>query len=101
MELFNNYRANSSPSLKGGASLASEQERSFGEIHYQGMDPLVRLKIKGVSNHELRCVLLGLWRRLDADDRADFIQELTHYCGRPDEELPPLAQAIAFGETDE
>lgn len=72
----------------------------MSEIHYQGMDPLVRLKIKGIGNHELRCVLLGLWRRLDEPDRIDFIQELTHYLERPDEELPLLSRAIAFGETD-
>lgn len=72
----------------------------MGQIIYEWLGPLCRLKIQCVSNHELRCVLLGLWRRLDLEDRADFIQEIKHYAIRPDEELPPLAQVIAFGDLE-
>jgi hypothetical protein len=60
----------------------------------------MHLRIKGMNNHELRCLILGLWARLDEDDQQDHIAELNHYSGRPLEEMPPLSQAIAAGEME-
>lgn len=68
------------------------------ELHYAREGDYVHVKTVGLTNHELRCVLLGFWLRLNAEDRADFIDELRHYLTRPAEELPPLTRSVAFGE---
>lgn len=64
---------------------------------YERRDDLVRLKLEDMTNHEIREVMVGLWSRLDADDRADHILELTHYLTDPDSYLSPVAKAIATG----
>lgn len=72
----------------------------------------VRMTLRGLTNHELREVLVGLWATLDDDDRADHVDELTHYRDAladpdryPDRFLSPLAEAIrravAARSTDE
>ena len=65
---------------------------------YQRQGDHVRVKLDGMTNHELRTVLIGLWLRLDAEDAADFVKEIIHYADDPDSVLPPLARAIAIGE---
>lgn len=70
------------------------------EILYQ-FDPLtgrLRLRLRGLTNHEIRCVMLGLWRRLEREDQEDFISEMQWYLDRPDSELPPVSQVVAHGE---
>jgi len=39
----------------------------------------MRLTIRGMNNHEIREILVGLWARLDREDRADHTAELQHY----------------------
>jgi hypothetical protein len=69
----------------------------MAELRYHRTGQLVELKVKGMSNHEIRTVLLGLWKRLDEDDQVDFIKELQHY-RLPESELPALAQALTEAE---
>jgi len=66
------------------------------ELHYTRhgeLSDVVRLRVKGMTNHELRTLILGLWVVLDAHDRADMISELQHYAIDPSG-LPALARAI-------
>ena len=63
-------------------------------LSYTRDEDLVHVRIKNMTNHELREVLVGLWCRLDADDRADHIRELEHYHTDPDAFLSKIAAAI-------
>lgn len=70
-------------------------------------DLSLRLKIKNSNNHLLRNVLIGLWARLDAADRRDFMVELEHYAplletpaDYPGRHLPGISALIAGGERD-
>lgn len=49
---------------------------------------------KGMTNHELREVLVGLWATLEDDDKVDHIKELTHYQFDAGSFLSPLASSI-------
>lgn len=66
-------------------------------LHYTRDGARVRLQCEGLTNHEIREVLIGVWSRLDADDQADHIRELQHYLGDESAFLSPLARAIADG----
>lgn len=48
-------------------------------MRYQREHLTLRLTLRGLSNHEIREILVGLWARLDKDDQADHIAELQHY----------------------
>lgn len=48
-------------------------------IRYDRQGSYLRITLTGVTNHELREVLCGLWARLDPDDRRDHIEMLRHY----------------------
>lgn len=67
-------------------------------IRYERADDFLRLTLRNVTNHELREVLIGLWCRLDADDRADHINSLNHYHTDPDAYLSPIARALKEGK---
>ena len=47
-----------------------------------------------MTNHEIRTLMIGLWARLDAADRDDFVAEITHYHSDPAAYLPVIALAI-------
>jgi hypothetical protein len=70
-------------------------------IRYEREDDLVRFTLENTTNHELREILVGLWCRLGDDDRADHIQELTHYRSDPDAWLSPVATAVGRAEEHE
>jgi hypothetical protein len=72
----------------------------MSELNYSYDGQLMHLRLKGLNNHELRCLILGLWARLDAADRRDHLDELKHYLTRPFEEMPPLSQAVALGDQE-
>ncbi len=71
----------------------------------QYADPLVvsvelagnhlHVRFRGVNNHALRDVLVGLWLGLPPDDRADHVRELQAYLD-PDETPPQLSQMIGY-----
>ena len=65
------------------------------EILYQRTGAVLRLRMKDLTNHEIREVLVGLWSRLDKDDQEDHIKELEHYLHDPQARLSPLAASIA------
>lgn len=48
-------------------------------IRYDRRGDLIRVTLTSLTNHELREVLIGLWARLDAADRAAHINELLYY----------------------
>lgn len=66
-------------------------------IRYERQGDLVRLTLKNVTNHELREVLIGLWCRLNAEDRTDHQIALYHYSKIADAYLSPVAAAIKIG----
>lgn len=68
-------------------------------LRYERTGNLVRLTLRGLTNHELREVLLGLWCRLDVADRVDHIEGLTHYATDPDAWISPVASAVKQGDT--
>jgi len=78
---------------------ADEEEDLVPEIRYHRMGDLIELKIKGMTNHEIRTVILGLWLRLDRADRVDFIGELQHYL-TPGSTLPELARIIGEAKVE-
>jgi glycine cleavage system regulatory protein len=63
-------------------------------LRYEREHDLIRLTITNMSNHELREVILGLWCRLDEDDRADHIIGMTHYFKDPEAWLSVVAAAL-------
>lgn len=70
------------------------------ELRYAREGGMVRLKLKGLNNHELREVLVGLWSRLDRADQEDHIRELHHYL-EPGSWLSPIARVIANPEHED
>jgi len=70
------------------------------ELRYRRQGNLIRFTTEGLTDHEIRTVLLGFWARLEAADRADHVRELQHYLEGWDDPavfLPPLAAAIRDG----
>ncbi len=60
---------------------------------YERTVDTLRLKMTGMTNHELREILVGCWASLDEEDRADHIRELEHY-SQPGSTLSDVARAI-------
>lgn len=58
-------------------------------------DESLHLVYQGMSNHELRAVLVGLWASLPPDDAVEHIEELQHYASVPEARLPGLSALIA------
>lgn len=48
-------------------------------MRYQREHLTLRITLRGLSNHEIREILIGLWARLDRGDQVDHIKELIHY----------------------
>ncbi len=46
---------------------------------YERKGVVLHIVEKGLTNHELRSILVGFWLSLDEDDRIDHIKELQHY----------------------
>lgn len=69
-------------------------------IRYERTDDIIHLTIRGATSHELREVMVGLWKRLEPADQADHIEELRHYLG-PESWLSPVARVIATGEASD
>lgn len=67
------------------------------EVYYGREGEAVRFRMLGISNHELRDVIVGLWLILEEPDRADMIVELEHYRQGHNRPSPP---AIALGIVD-
>jgi hypothetical protein len=53
-----------------------------------------RIRYSGMTNHELRELMTGLWLGLDEDDKIDHIRALEHYL-LPDSTPSRAATAIA------
>lgn len=49
------------------------------EFVYRRTGTTLQAKTKNLTNHELRCILIGWWLTLDEDDKVDHIAELQHY----------------------
>jgi len=64
-------------------------------IRYERQQDMLRLTLWGVTNHELREMICGLWARLDADDRRDHIDMLKHYAEVLDENEPGRLSVLA------
>lgn len=69
------------------------------EMIYTRENAKLRLRLQGMTSREIRCLILGLWLRLDDDDKHDHIKELTHYL--TDDDAPPISKAIAQAGTGE
>lgn len=67
---------------------------AYAVVRYERAGGMVRISLLGTTNHELREVMVGLFCRLGAEDRADHLRELAHYAGDPAAWLSPVAAAI-------
>jgi len=63
-------------------------------LRYEREGNLLRVRTRSLNNHETREVLVGIWLRLDEDDRADFIRELQYYHANP-AEIGHIARVLA------
>lgn len=69
-------------------------EAKFG---YHRIGRSLHIVAKGISNHEMRAILVGFWLTLDEDDRIDYIAELQHYLesgSTPPEVSKQIAQVV-------
>jgi hypothetical protein len=48
-------------------------------VSYQRDGTRIEFKIRNATNHEIREFLIGVWAKLDKDDREDHINELLTY----------------------
>lgn len=48
-------------------------------ISYERDGTRIHFQVKNATNHEIREVLIGLWGKLDKEDREDHINELVRY----------------------
>lgn len=67
------------------------------EIHYRRLGHIVHYTQRGLTNHEVRAVIVGMAHRLDDGDRLDLIDELRHH-EEPGSFLSEVSAAIATGE---
>lgn len=47
-------------------------------LYERDADKIV-ISLRGMTNHEIRDFMVGLWARLDRDDQVDFVESLRHY----------------------
>lgn len=69
-------------------------------VKYERDGDMIGLDISGCTNIEMRQVLIGLWNRLDAEDKAEVINEMNHMQTALGATLSPLAQTISLGDLD-
>lgn len=72
----------------------------MAEVHYRRLGAVVHFTQTGLTNHEVRAVIVGMAHRLEKDDRLDLIEELRHH-EEPDSVLSEVSKAIASGEEKE
>lgn len=69
-------------------------------VRYARAGGKVRFTVKGMTNHELREVMVGLFLMLDVADREDQLAALDHYAHDPKAKPSWLAEMIAKGMGD-
>lgn len=77
------------------AAIYGNQTKS--RMLYDRDGDLVSISLRGMTNHEIRDVLVGLWARLNEDDRRDHVRALAHYL-EPGSVMPYVARLIATAE---
>lgn len=65
------------------------------EFLYHRVGTTLRVRTVGMTNHEMRTILVGFWLTLDEDDRRDFVAELSHYLDAPGAYPPPASVEMA------
>jgi hypothetical protein len=63
----------------------------------------LHIKTQGMTNHEMRAILIGFWLTLDEADRRDHVVELRHYLepgSRPPEASETIARAVREARGD-
>jgi hypothetical protein len=73
------------------------QVPNSGMLLYERRGDMLRYNTTGMTNHELRELMVGIWSRLSAADRADHIKELQHYQEDGGATLSQVASAINQG----
>lgn len=71
--------------------------REFAQLVAVGYDldrGVLRFSERGLTRHDMRAILVGLWLRLPRADRVDHIAELQHYL-QPKSRPPGIARLIA------
>jgi hypothetical protein len=63
--------------MSGTGDYYDKQEKS--SIEYKREGDTVWIAIRGMTNWEMRDFIVGMWLRLDLDDRIDHIKALQHY----------------------
>lgn len=70
---------------------------SSGELSFRRMGEMIRWRIKGIGEQEMRAVMLGwIFGRGGEIFARDFARELVHYCLDPDG-MPDLTKVIRDG----
>lgn len=70
-------------------------------LHYYRCGRLLRLELRGLSQLELREVLVGLWARLGDDEREAHMQDLLYFHSDPESFLTQRASAVARAVADD
>lgn len=88
-----------SPEQMEALSDAVRQRLGLGaesQLVYERDGTHIHCRFDGLTNHEMRMILVGFWLTMDKDDRRDFVKELTHYL-EPGSTPPLISRAILFG----
>jgi hypothetical protein len=70
-------------------------------LFYHRQGDTLRFKTEGMTNHELRELMVGIWAGLEKEDRGDHILELMSYQTDPDGFLSQVASSISRGVAGE
>lgn len=63
-------------------------------ISYERQGDVVSISLRGMTNCEMRDFIVGMWLRLDEDDRRDHLKALQHYL-EPGSTPPYVSRMLA------
>lgn len=62
---------------------------------YERKGDVLRIKTKGMTNHELQDIVVGMCLHFNAEDRKQSVLEIAAYLLDPEEVPSPISRAIA------
>lgn len=68
--------------------------QEHARIDYRRDGNVVTVSLRGMTNHEMRDFIVGMWLRLADDDKRDHIKALQHYL-EPGAMPPYVSRTIA------
>lgn len=81
--------------MSGSGQYYGGQEKS--KIYYERDGDAIVIQLRGMTNHEMRDFIVGMWLRFDDDDKRDHIRALQHYL-EPGSTPPRVSTIIATAE---